>query len=239
MKKNKEIGKIKKPWPTKEAMEQVYAMKLWGENEENQSTFYSGMGSHHPEIIGPYIAALTSFLTSFKKPIDVCDLGCGDFNVGKELVKYTKKYTAVDIVPELIAYNKSIFKANNLEFSCLDISNDELPLRDCALVRQVLQHLSNTEVLSIVNKLSSFRYVIITEHVPEGAYIPNRDIISGQGTRLKKKSGLLLSAPPFNFKAKKEKNLLSINLKHNQGVINTRLFEFPYSNRPSKIYFLL
>ena len=35
--------KIKKPWPTKAAMEQVYQLNLWGANE---TKFYSGEGSH-------------------------------------------------------------------------------------------------------------------------------------------------------------------------------------------------
>jgi len=91
--------KSKKPWPTRDAMMQIYEKNLWGEGE---SDFYSGIGSHHPELIKPYIEAVSSFLTSFKTPPMVCDLGCGDFNIGKELVKHTKKYIAVDIVEELI-----------------------------------------------------------------------------------------------------------------------------------------
>ena len=55
--KKKEIKpkKSKQPWPTKAAMEQVYAQKLWGNNETN---FYSGEGSHHPKIVNPYITCL-------------------------------------------------------------------------------------------------------------------------------------------------------------------------------------
>ena len=68
--------------------------------------FYSGVGSHSPEIVDPYIDAVKSFLKSFGEPIVVCDLGCGDFNVGKELVSLSKKYIAVDIVPDLIARNR-------------------------------------------------------------------------------------------------------------------------------------
>jgi len=221
-KKENGIKKIKKPWPTKDAMEQVYEMNLWG---GHKSDFYSGVGSHHPEIVNPYIDVLTSFLTSFKSPLTVCDLGCGDFNVGKELVKHTKKYVAVDIVNNLIKHNKEKFKEENLEFHCLDIAVDDLPSGDCALLRQVLQHLSNGEIQRIVNKLTDFKYVILTEHLPEGDFAPNKEIISGQGNRIKKQSGINLLAPPFNFKIKEEKQLLSVILNDHKGVIVTTFYK--------------
>jgi SAM-dependent methyltransferase len=222
--KKKENGtkKTKKPWPTKDAMEQVYEMNLWG---GNKSEFYSGIGSHHPEIVNPYIAILTLFLTSFKSPLRVCDLGCGDFNVGKELVKHTKKYVAVDIVKNLIKHNKEKFKEENLEFHCLDIAINDLPSGDCALLRQVLQHLSNAEIQRIVNKLTDFKYVILTEHLPDGNFAPNKEIISGQGNRIKKQSGINLLAPPFNFKIKEEKQLLSVILNDHKGVIVTTFYK--------------
>ncbi len=221
-KKENEAKKIKKPWPTKDAMEQVYEMKLWG---ANKSGFYSGAGSHYPEIVNPYIDVIKSFLTSFEKSLIVCDLGCGDFNVGKELVKHTAKYVAVDIVAGLIAHNKEKFKEENLEFRCLDIAVDDLPSGECALLRQVLQHLSNTEVQSIVSKLTDFKYVILTEHLPEGDFEPNKDIVSGQGIRLKKQSGVNILAPPFNLKVKEEKQLLSVVLNDCKGVIVTTFYE--------------
>ena len=218
----KEVSKkTKNSWPTKAAMEQVYELKLWGGNNSN---FYSGSGSHEIEIVKPYITAVTSFLRSFKTPISVCDLGCGDFNVGKELVVYTKKYVAIDIVAPLIAFNKEKFKEPNLEFHCLDIAVADLPLGDCAIVRQVLQHLSNTEVQAIVNKLVNFKYLILTEHLPKGDFIPNKDIISGQGIRLKKKSGINLLVPPFNLKVKEEKQLIAYNLEPDKGVLVTTLY---------------
>jgi hypothetical protein len=221
MQSAKNTKRTKKPWPTKDAMEQIYERKLWGGGEAD---FYSGQGSHLPEFVEPYLSVLASFLTSFKSPLVVCDLGCGDFNVGKELVSYTKRYMAVDIVPALIARNKEKFKAENLEFQCLDIALDDLPPGDCAILRQVLQHLSNTEVHRIVDKLSQFKYVIITEHLPEGEFLPNKEIISGQGIRLKNRSGINLLAPPFNFKVKEEKELWSVVLEDGKGVVRTGLF---------------
>lgn len=212
---------IKKPWPTKAAMEQIYELKLWG---GNTSDFYSGEGSHQPEIIKPYINVLKSFLTSFKNPLVICDLGCGDFNVGKQLVRHTEKYVAVDIVANLIKRNKEKFMETNLEFQCLDIAVDDLPAADCVLLRQVLQHLSNAEVQSIARKFSAFKYVIVTEHLPEGDFIPNKDIISGQGIRLKKQSGINLLAAPFHMRVEEEKQLLSVRLPDGKGMIVTTLY---------------
>lgn len=219
--KQRKTVKTKKPWPTKDAMEQVYKMKLWG---ADASQFYSGDGSYHPEIVDPYVTVVESFLISFEKPLVVCDLGCGDFNVGKELVKSTEKYIAVDIVADLITYNKDTFKEDNLEFQCLDISVDLLPQGDCALIRQVLQHLSNAEVQRVLYKLVMYKYVILTEHIPEVDFTPNEDIISGQGTRLKKGSGLNILASPFNFKVKEERQLVSVIPNDGKGVIVTSLF---------------
>lgn len=222
MEKKEIEGKtVKKAWPSKDAMEQVYAMKLWGDNNVD---FYSGDGSHNPKVVKPYLGEVISFLSSFQKPLIICDLGCGDFNVGKAFLKHSKKYIAVDIVSDLIKRNKEKFQAENLFFECLDIAIDDLPQADCVLIRQVLQHLSNAEIQQIVSKLSAFKYVILTEHLPDGEFIPNKEIISGQGIRLKKKSGVNLLAAPFNFKVEEEEELLSITLPNGKGVIVTSLY---------------
>ena len=213
---------LKKPWPTKEAMEQVYEMKLWG---GSSSGFYSGIGSHHPELVNPYIEVVISFLGSFQNELTLCDLGCGDFNIGKELVNYTRKYHAVDIVTGLIERNTEKYREDHLEFHCLDIAIDDLPSGNCALLRQVLQHLSNAEIQRIVSKLTDFEYIIVTEHIPEGDFIPNKDIISGQGIRLKKQSGVNLMAGPFNLKVKEEMQLLSVILNGQKGTIVTTLYK--------------
>ncbi|WP_405226721.1 SAM-dependent methyltransferase [Dokdonia sp. Asnod1-B02] len=213
--------KAKKPWPTKKAMEQVYDLKLWG---AGGASFYSGEGSHHPEIVVPYVEAVAAFLSSFEEPLVVCDLGCGDFNIGSKLVPYTQSYIGVDIVEDLIAHNKATFKNERLSFNCLDIATDILPKGDCALLRQVLQHLSNREIASVVDKLASFKYVILTEHLPDGDFTPNQDIISGQGTRLKKNSGVQLLMPPFNMKAVQEQELSVTQPTDGKGRIVTTIY---------------
>ena len=106
----------------------------------------------------------------------------------------------------------------------MDIATDQLPSGDCVIIRQVLQHLSNTEVQNVLQKLANYKYVILTEHLPGGEFNPNKDIISGQGIRLKKQSGLDVLVPPFNFQIKEERLLLSLPLNSNKGIIVTTLY---------------
>ena len=213
--------KHKQPWPTKEAMKQIYEEHLWGGQTYD---FYSGEGSHKPEIVKPYLKAVCAFLKSKNNTLTVCDLGCGDFNVGQHLVPFSKKYIAVDIVEDLIKRNTLTFKNDHLEFHCLDIAKDKLPLADCILLRQVLQHLSNTEIQNIIEKLVYSRYLIITEHIPTGNFTPNLDIISGQGIRLKHNSGVDVLEPPFNLKIVKQSVLNRVVLDKNKGQIVTTLY---------------
>ena len=217
-----EIKKNKKPWPTRQAMQQIYELNLWG---DNGGSFYSGAGSHSLHIVKPYMNSVSNFLKSLDKPIDICDLGCGDFNIGMELSHLCKSYTAIDIVPELIEHNKKQFKASNVSFQCLDIAKDQLPHADGVILRQVLQHLSNHEITQIVKKLYAYNYIILTEHVPSGDFVPNLDIISGQGIRIKKNSGVNLLAAPFHLKIKSHTLLAQTQLQNNKGVITTVLYE--------------
>jgi len=218
---SKVTSKNKNPWPTKEVMIQIYQMHLWGGKEYE---FYSGEGSHDASIIGPYQEVVLSFLKSFDKPLTVCDLGCGDFNVSKVFTPFTKEYIGIDIVPDLIKRNQALFQEDNRSFICKDLAIDELPTGDCALMRQVLQHLSNDEIQKILTKLSTYRYVILTEHLPSGDFIPNKDKIASQGIRLKQHSGINLIEPPFNWKILSSKELLTIELAPGKGKIVTTLY---------------
>ena len=214
--------KTKQPWPTKKVMNQIYDMKLWGGKAFD---FYSGAGSHDPKIINPYLERLVTFLISHNKSLVVCDLGCGDFNIGKHLAKYTRKYLAIDIVEKLITRNKKLYKEENLEFYCLDITKNALPPGDCIILRQVLQHLSNSEIQDVIKKIADYKYIILTEHIPVGIFTPNKDILSGQGIRLKQNSGVNILEAPFNLKIKEEKILEEHVLENNKGRIVTTLLE--------------
>ncbi|WP_298478014.1 class I SAM-dependent methyltransferase [uncultured Maribacter sp.] len=212
----------KEPWPTKAVMSQIYEKKMWG--GEASTDFYSGMGSHALGIVNPYVEEVLEFLNSLDKKLILCDLGCGDFNVGRQLVDSTQKYIAVDIVPALIERNKGLFKMDNLEFHCLDICNDVLPKGDCAIVRQVMQHLNNVEINKLLEKLVQYKYLILTEHLPLKEYTANIDIVTGQGIRLKKNSGVNILMPPFSMQTKVLRDL-SVVKYNDSSAIFTRIYQ--------------
>tara|TARA_R100000935_G_scaffold10692_5_gene21379 strand:+ start:2803 stop:2976 length:174 start_codon:yes stop_codon:yes gene_type:complete len=55
--------------------------------------------------------------------------------------------------------------------------------------------------------------------------MPNKDIISGQGIGLKRRSGINLLAAPFNLKVIEEKQLVTISLNDNKEVIVTTIYK--------------
>ena len=128
------------------------------------------------------------------------------------------------LLKSLIERNKTKFIEDHLEFYCLDISKEKLPHADCIILRQVLQHLSNENIKYIVRKFKDYKYVILTEHVPIGNFTPNVDIISGQGIRLKQKSGVNVLKPPFNLKIKEQEIISRIVLNENKDQILTTIF---------------
>lgn len=179
----------------------IYREGLWG---GRPGELYSGPGSHDDSICVPYVNKIIEFLKGYeaKKP-RVVDLGCGDFNVGRQLAPHCFQYVGADIVEDLIKKHSETEHAKQVRFCVLDMIKDELPDGDIALVRQVFQHLSNEQISKILPKLKKYKVVFITEHYSnENAdTIPNKNIVPGAGTRLAVDSGVYLDKPPFNIPA--------------------------------------
>jgi hypothetical protein len=92
------------------------------------------------------------------------------------------------------------------------------------MVRQVMQHLSNSEIIELLSKLKNFKYIIVTEHLPIPQFKANLDLVTGQGNRLKIKSGVVLTEAPFYFKPLEEKHLLTLKVDA-KSVIKTILYK--------------
>ncbi|GFE87068.1 class I SAM-dependent methyltransferase [Steroidobacter agaridevorans] len=188
---------------------QVYREGLWGRTLRRR--FYSGPGSHDAGLIQPYVGAVSGFLSSLPARPAVVDLGCGDFNVGRRIRSACGSYIACDVVADLIAYNRRQFASLDVDFRCVDIVKDPLPAGDVVFIRQVLQHLSNEQIASVVAKLPQFRYLVLTEHLPAGHdFVPNADHRHGSGIRLDANSGVVLTAPPFELRTRAQQIILDI-----------------------------
>lgn len=210
---------------TAQVFDRIYDEGLWGRNSLGDPL--SGNGSHAEEIINPYIDIVGKFLGQLKRPV-VVDLGCGDFEVGKKLVSFSSKYIACDISSKIIGINIEKYSDLGVEFKCLNLSRDELPRADVALIRQVLQHLSNQEIHDFVKKINEskpYRYIILTEHLPvDNNFLPNIDKATGPGIRLDNNSGVVLNAHPFNMEYIKKIVLLDIPCG-GESLIRTVVYE--------------
>jgi SAM-dependent methyltransferase len=154
-----------------------------------------------------YVRGMSELLerhaAKFGRTPTVVDLGCGDFEVGHALVARFPDLTYVGcgIVPELIAHNTKTYADERISFRRLDIVADPFPVGDVCLVRQVLQHLSNAEIMRFLNRMN-YMYLYITEGDPSvrtGPVNPDKptradvrfDWPAGRGC------GVELGEPPF------------------------------------------
>jgi hypothetical protein len=203
---------------TEQVFETIYQNGIWGKNEEGLST--SGRGSHADSIVLPYIDALEKVVNDYTLQSAV-DIGCGDFAVGSKVFYMFDRYTACDISSTILDRNKKLYDRKNLEFRKVNLAEDELPIGDIAFVRQVLQHLSNREIASFVEKINlgkPYKYIVITEHLPLSSdFIPNIDKPSGPNIRIASNSGVILHAPPFQLRYKEKHEICTVEDSDGEG----------------------
>jgi SAM-dependent methyltransferase len=181
--------------PAQDVFSEVYSKNLWGgENGE----FFSGVGSRyvHAEL---YVDGILKFIreTGIRS---IIDLGCGDFEIGRRLAGACDRYIGVDVVPELVDRNSRLYGTPHIRFICADISREPLPDAELCLVRQVFQHMSNSEIGAVLREARKYRHLIVTEHHPVTPLAFNKDKIHGFGTRVEAGSGVYLDKAPFNVR---------------------------------------
>ncbi len=194
----------------KEIFTKIYVDKVW--NKESTLNYDSGPGSHEDHIVIPYVSKIKTFLNKNRNLI-VIDLGCGDFNVGSKIYKYTKRYIAIDVVSELIERNKKLFISENLIFKSIDATNQKIPNGDLILIKEVFQHITNKDIKAILKKTFNFKYIIVTESEPLTRFKPNIDKLKGHSCRTDLNSGIVLDKAPFNLKYKEKRELMKIKKK--------------------------
>ncbi|NUR46391.1 MAG: class I SAM-dependent methyltransferase [Sphingomonas sp.] len=204
----------------RDAFSKIYAENLWGDRDSGKGS--SGLGSHSVAIVDPYVSAISEYLKSRPRPLRLVDLGCGDMAVGQRLIPLADAYIGCDVVPALIQEHRANFV--NAQFECLDIIDDALPGGDVVLIRQVLQHLGNEQISRILPKLRAYDAIIITEHLPSGAFKPNLNHSMSDSTRIERNSGVVIGVAPFEFPGFRDRLLVSVPAEEGT-VIQTKVFE--------------
>lgn len=210
---------------TKEVFNKIYQEGAWGDSQDEGQRFFSGPGSHDVQVVSAYVDAVSRFLSEFQQKPTVVDLGCGDFNIGSKLRQFCEDYVACDIVEDLIDFNKRKFESLDVNFRVLDITSEPLPKGDVVFIRQVLQHLSNKQILRVIPKIQeNFNFIVLTEHLPaEQNFKPNKDKPAGPNIRTEVDSGIVITQAPFNLSYVMQKELCRV---HNQdGVIVTTVYQ--------------
>ena len=97
----------------------------------------------------------------------VAEIGCGDWSVTEKLeLGQFKSYLGIDIVPDIVEANKERFERGSVAFKCQDVVDEDLPSYDIVIVKDVLQHLSNSSVFKVINRLKeACDYLIVTNDV--------------------------------------------------------------------------
>ena len=213
--------------PTSQVFEKIYEEGEWGRAAHDDRKYYSGSGSVgevasslYQEALRAFLVAISDSRTTDEQKLSVVDVGCGDFFVGSQIRPLFGTYVAVDVAANVIAYNREKHAERGVDFRVLNVITDELPVADVYLIRQVLQHLSNSDIKHALSNLSKgCRYLIVTEHVPSTEAVePNVDITTGPETRLAHSSAVVLTAAPFNFVPLEQQTLLDVPGRHGRLV---------------------
>jgi len=181
----------------RETFSQVYDQNIWG---GIKGDYYSGSGTHNKNTCR-YVERVTEFMRE-TSITTVAEIGCGDFTITQQVLKELPciQYTGIDVVPGLIERNNRLFGTGYIQFQTADATKDRLPDAQLVIIRQVLQHLNNEQVQSILQQIRKYRFALITEHLPIGPdVVVNLNKSVGPHIRMRINSGVFIEAPPFSI----------------------------------------
>lgn len=168
----------------------IYNQNIWGSNES-----VSGVGStnHETKILQQTLLKVFNDL----RITSILDAGCGDFGwLGA--IKLPIKYDGFDIVKQNInSLSKQYANHKHINFHLNDFLTCQLPSADLILCRDVLVHLSNTDIQTALKqfKNSGAKYLLTTHFTDCES---NEDIVTGDWRTIN------LTLAPFNLGGPKQ-----------------------------------
>ena len=164
---------------------QAFDQNVWRDDES-----VSGPGS----TLG-YTSELRATLPAMVRALgcrSMLDAPCGDFNWMKAVDLTDIAYTGADIVPSMIEGLGQEYPQHS--FVCLDITKDPLPKADFVLIRDVLFHLSNVDVVRVLqNFVESGSAWLATSH---SFHVTEMVDVVSEPTTFRPVN---LTTPPFHF----------------------------------------
>ncbi len=168
---------------------EIYDQKIWRIDKDGEST--SGKGSTVEATIS-YRIMLQNFLKDHAIK-SVVDLGCGLWEFSHLIDWQGIEYRGLEVVPSVVALNKSRYENDHIHFEEFDALKSELPQADLLICKDVLQHLTNQDVEKLIEMFKKYKYCLITNSLDPDEWL-NQDIKRGEYRSLD------LTKPPFNCK---------------------------------------
>jgi SAM-dependent methyltransferase len=176
------------------AFTSIYDNEIWGKNIDNTPS--SGWGSSM-EYMEPYIHFLEEFFQK-NRIKSVVDVGCGDWAFSRFIHWDNIDYLGIDVVKSVIERNRQTFTYPNIVFCHGDMLQMPLPTADLMICKEVLQCLTNEDILIFLKKIKIFKHCLITNDLQtpnSSVYSENNDIYYRGNSR-----PIDLTKPPFNVK---------------------------------------
>lgn len=134
----------------KEIFTEIYDKNVWGG---------SGGGSS-PENTVEYRKLLQKFLKD-KKIKSVLDYGCGDWSFSRHIDWTGIHYLGYDCVESVVKNNHIQHRSETIKFTSLPVPEYH-GFSELLIVKDVLQHWSNEDIINFLEDHKYFKYILIT-----------------------------------------------------------------------------
>jgi hypothetical protein len=169
--------------------------EIYHKNHWNDLESKSGSGSNMKNTAA-IRAALPTLFKEYRVSV-LLDVPCGDFNWMRHVVAETDiRYIGGDIVADLIDDNQKRYGSERVKFRKIDLTSDSLPSSDLLLCRDCWIHLSEKDILKVLERIISSEIPLTlttSNRMPNGTRLANADIQTGDMRPLD------LFSPPYSL----------------------------------------
>ena len=153
-----ESGEIVNP---QEIFGKIYSEHVWGEGTKDSPL--SGGGSLAVNA-QDYVDFVKKFIED-NEVKTVVDFGHGDWQMWQSYKFENVTYFGLDVANKLSEKVQQIYGTNQRSFQQIESRPKNFPKGDLLITKDVLQHIPNKDVEFFLNKMTSFKYVIICNDI--------------------------------------------------------------------------